>query len=455
MRFILLAITASLGGLLFGYDTGVVSGALLYVRQVFHLSATMQGLMTAIALGGAALGAVAAGGLSDRMGRRVTILAAAALFIAGALLSAVATAFWVLLLGRLIIGGAIGIASMLTPLYLSELSPKDRRGGVVTLNQFCITIGILVSYLVGYLLAAPGNGWRWMFGLGAVPGLLLGIGMLLLPESPRWLAGEGRTDDARAALRFVRGGGDVEAELRELHTAIRQEERGTAPWTVLRDRRARLPLLIGVGLAVLQQVTGINTVIYFAPTILQGSVIQSSAGAILATAGIGLVNVLFTVLALWLLDRVGRRTMLLTGTVGMGLCLCALAIAYLAAGQGNPGMPAVVMIAAYVACFAIGLGPVFWLLIAEIFPLAVRGRGMAICTVANWGANLVVTLVFLDVIKAIGPAGIFFAFAAICGVSFLFSARVVPETTGRSLEEIEADMGGVVPATVRATTRHA
>jgi SP family galactose:H+ symporter-like MFS transporter len=441
MRFALLAITASLGGLLFGYDTGVVSSALLYVRDVFHLSATLQGLVTSIALAGAALGALVAGSLSDALGRRIVILAAAALFFAGALVSAFAMAFWWLLVGRVIVGAAIGIASALTPLYLSELAPKDRRGGVVTLNQTFLTIGILVSYLVGYAFAHPGPGWRWMFGLGAVPGALLGIGMFVLPESPRWLVGNGRTDDARAALRFVRGRQDVEQELRELHAASGKQDHGTAPWTVFADRRARMPLMIGVALAVLQQVTGINTVIYFAPTIIKAHIIHSASLAILMTAGIGAVNVVFTLVAVWLLDRVGRRGMLLTGIAGMGLFLCGLAATYLGAG-GNPGFVAIIMIAAYVAAFAIGLGPVFWLLNAEIFPLAVRGRGMAMATVANWLANLAVTMTFLDIIKAIGAAGIFFIYAGVCILAFLFSARYVPETKGRSLEEIESDLRG-------------
>lgn len=281
-----------------------------------------------------------------------------------------------------------------------------------------------------------------MFGLGAVPGALLGVGMFTLPDSPRWLAGQGRDEEARKALRHVRGRDDVDEEMRELHTGTSREDSGVAPWTVLRERRARAPLIVGIGLAVFQQITGVNTVIYFTPTILQGSIIASSSTAILITAGIGAVNVAFTLVAVWLLDRVGRRTMLLTGIAGMAIFLCGLAATYLAAGQGGPGMVAIIMIAAYIASFAIGLGPVFWLVNAEIFPLAIRGRGMAVSTVINWLANLVVTLTFLDVTKAIGQAGIFFIYAALCAAAFLFSARFVPETKGRSLEEIEGDLRG-------------
>ena len=260
MSFPMIAAVAALGGLLFGYDTGVISGALLFIRNVLHLSTTMQGVVVAIVPAGAAIGAAIAGPVSDRFGRRRVILAAALLFVAGALLSAVASGVGHLVAGRFLVGLAIGVASMLTPLYLAEIAPAQQRGAVVSLNQLCITFGILVSYLVGFALAEATGGWRWMLGLGAVPGIVLAIGMLILPESPRWLAGHGFAAEAERVLRELRGNADISTEFRELRTDIAREGRQVARWSELLSRRLRLPLMIGVGLAMFQQITGIGGV---------------------------------------------------------------------------------------------------------------------------------------------------------------------------------------------------
>ena len=281
---------AALGGLLFGYDTGVISGALLFIRQVMSLSPTLQGVVVAIALAGAAVGAATAGQLSDQVGRRRVILGAGLLFIAGAFISAVAQGVVSLLIGRFLVGLAIGAASMLTPLYLAEISPARDRGAIVSLNQLCITAGILVSYLVGFALAGVTGGWRWMLVLGAVPGIILSVGMLVLPESPRWLAGHGRMEDAGVVLRNLRGAADVSDELNMLRTDLAQEGRQLASASELLAPRLRGPLIIGIGLAMFQQITGINTVIYFAPMIFQSAGLSSAATSILATAGVGLVS---------------------------------------------------------------------------------------------------------------------------------------------------------------------
>ena len=267
MSFYVIAAVAALGGLLFGYDTGVISGALLFIRKVMDLSPTTEGVVVAIALAGAALGAATAGLLSDRAGRRTVILGAAGLFVVGAVISGVAQVVVTLLIGRFIVGLAIGVASMLTPLYLAEISRARDRGAIVSLNQLCITAGILISYLVDFSLAGSPEGWRWMLALGALPGVILMVGMWALPESPRWLAGHGRIHDARTVLRRLRGHTDVSAELTELRTDIAREGRTLAPASELLSPRLRRPLLVGVGLAMFQQITGVNTVIYFAPTI--------------------------------------------------------------------------------------------------------------------------------------------------------------------------------------------
>jgi SP family galactose:H+ symporter-like MFS transporter len=438
MNFYLIAAVAALGGLLFGYDTGVISGALIFIRHVMSLSPTMQGVVVAIALAGAAVGAAAAGYLSDRAGRRRVILGAGLLFIAGAAISAVAQGVAALVLGRFLVGLAIGVASMLTPLYLAEIAPARDRGAIVSLNQLCITGGILVSYLVGYALASATEGWRWMLVLGAVPGIVLSVGMLVLPESPRWLAGHGRMPDAESVLQRLRGTADVSEELTSLRRDIAREGRTlTSAWELL-SPRLRRPLVIGVGLAMFQQVTGINTVIYFAPIIFQSAGLSSAATSILATAGVGAVNVIMTIVSIWLIDRLGRRQLLYWSLGGMAVTLFVLSAAFFTGTSGQLAWIAVLSVAAYVGFFAIGLGPVFWLLIAEIFPLALRGRAMSLATVANWSFNLIVSATFLNLVGAVGSTGAFLVYGLLSLAALAFVAAMVPETKGRSLEQIEA-----------------
>jgi sugar porter (SP) family MFS transporter len=436
----LISLTAALGGLLFGYDTGVISGALLFLRQAFHLSSLMEGVVTSIALAGAAAGAAGAGGLADRFGRKPILLGTAVIFVIGGLVSAVAANLPTLLVGRLLVGIGIGVASMLTPLYLAETAPAKSRGAMVSLNQLMITVGILVSYLVGYAFAQAGQ-WRWMLGLGALPGVVLAAGMLALPETPRWLAGHGRSEDAKAALGRLGGtDADVAAALASLRADL-QRERLSQRRGELRRAGLRLPLTIGIGLAIFQQITGINTVIYFAPTIFQGAGLSSASASILATAGIGAVNVIMTLVAIRLIDRVGRRVLLLVGLGGMTVSLCVLAGGFQFGAQSAAiGWITTFSLAAYVGFFAIGLGPVFWLLISEIFPLAVRGRGMSFATIANWGFNLVVALTFLSLVDWLGRTGTFLLYAGLTVAGFVFTYKLVPETTGRSLEEIESDI---------------
>jgi sugar porter (SP) family MFS transporter len=440
MYFYLISAVAALGGLLFGYDTGVISGALLFIRHVMSLSPTLQGIVVAIALAGAAVGAAVAGNLSDRVGRRRVILTAGLLFIAGAIISAVAQGVTVLLIGRFLVGLAIGVASMLTPLYLAEISPASDRGAIVSLNQLCITGGILVSYLVGFGLASVSGGWRWMLALGAVPGVILSVGMLVLPESPRWLAGHGRVQEAETVLRHLRGTANIVSELSTLRTDIAREGRQLARASDLLSPRLHRPLIIGIGLAMFQQVTGINTVIYFAPIIFQSAGLPSAATSILATAGVGAVNVIMTIVSIRLIDRLGRRQLLFWSLGGMAVTLLVLSGAFYAGTSGQLAWIAVLSVAAYVGFFAIGLGPVFWLLIAEIFPLALRGRAMSLATVANWTFNLVVSVTFLNLVGAVGSAGAFLVYAVLSMVALAFVAMMVPETKGRSLEQIEESL---------------
>jgi len=453
MSFYLIAAVAALGGLLFGYDTGVISGALLFLRDVMSLSATMQGIVVAIVLAGAALGAAAAGSLSDQAGRRRVIMGAALLFMAGALISSMAQEVTLLLIGRFIVGLAIGVASMLTPLYLAEISPAAQRGAIVSLNQLCITLGILLSYVIGYAFADVAEGWRWMLGLGALPGIILGIGMHVLPESPRWLAGHGRAQDAGQVLKALRGSADISKEFDALRTDVAREGRETAGWRQLLAPRLKRPLLIGIGLAMFQQVTGINTVIYFAPTIFQSAGLSSAATSILATAGVGLVNVVMTIVSIRLIDRLGRRQLLYWSLGGMTATLLVLSAAFAMGASQELAWIAMASVAAFVGFFAIGLGPVFWLLIAEIFPLALRGRAMSLATIANWVFNLAVSVTFLDIVAAVGSAGAFLAYAILSIGALIFIAMIVPETKGRSLEQIEEAFDKARPAANSAQVR--
>jgi sugar porter (SP) family MFS transporter len=431
------AITA-LGGLLFGYDTGVISGALLFIGRDFHgLTSFDKELLTSILLIGAAVGALAAGRIADRIGRRPTVLGTAALFVLGVMLAAFAPSYGVLVTARVVIGLAVGSASMVVPLYIGEVVPPRIRGALVSFNQLAITTGILASYLVDYGLASRQN-WRLMFGLAAIPAILMFVGMLFQHESPHWLVAQGREDEARAVLRRVRDEGDIEAEIAEVrvlstrHSGLRE----------LLSPAVRHVMIIGVALAVFQQITGINTIIYYAPTLLSSAGLGNSA-ALLANVVNGAVNVLMTIVAIRLLDRTGRRPLLLSGTTGMVAGMLLVAVTFAVGGSHLHGGTAYIAIAGlllYTGSFAIGLGPVFWLLISEIYPVKIRGQAMSVATMANWGANFVVTISFLTLLSAIGNAGTFFLFAGLSVVSLAYFQRQVPETKTRSLQDIERDL---------------
>jgi SP family galactose:H+ symporter-like MFS transporter len=298
-------------------------------------------------------------------------------------------------------------------------------------------VGILAAYLVDYAFAGSGS-WRWMLGLAVVPGLALGLGMLVLPESPRWNAQRGNAEQARKVLAKIRGTQEVDAELQQIEATLHQaHEHGRLSDLWLPE--VRVAMVIGIGLAVFQQVTGINTVIYYAPKIIQSAGISSASGAILATAGIGLVNVVMTIVSMWLIDRVGRRPLLLVGIAGMVASLGVLGYAFYAPTHGHSfATVAVVTLMCYVAAFAISLGPIFWLLIAEIYPLKIRGSAEGVAAGANWAANFAVSVTFLTLVESIGASWSFWLYAGLAVAAWIFSFLLVPETKGRSLEEIEA-----------------
>lgn len=426
---------AALGGFLFGYDTGVISGAILFVRQEFALSSTMQEIVVSAVLFGAVTGAAAGGTLADRFGRRRIIIVAAIIFALGALGTAAAPTLTWLIAGRFVVGIAIGVASFTSPLYISEVSPAGVRGSLVSINQLALTGGIVIAYLVD-LAFAPIQGWRWMFGLAAIPAIILGAAMLFLPNSPRWLVSQGMAAQARRALERLRGTAGVGAEIQDVQESVTKQKAGLAE---LLNPLTLPALIIGIGLAIFQQITGINTIIYYAPTIFELAGYATASASILATVGVGLANVLMTVVAILLIDRVGRRPLLLVGVAGMAASLGVLGFAFHFSNLGTSlQLIAVGSLAVYVGSFAIGLGPVFWLLISEIYPLKVRGAAMSIATVANWGANLFVALTFLSLLELVGRPETFWLYGLIGIAAWYFIYSMVPETKGRSLEEIEA-----------------
>jgi SP family galactose:H+ symporter-like MFS transporter len=435
-RFVYAAAAISaLGGMLFGYDTGVISGAILFVEQDFGLSDFMVGAVVSAVLLGAAVGAAFGGDLADHVGRRKVIILAAVIFALGAVGTALAPNVLLLLFGRVVVGIAIGVASITAPLYISEVSPSKARGSLVSLNQLAITIGIVVSYLVDYGLADI-QGWRYMFGLAAIPAVILGLGMLPLPDSPRFLVKHGQLDDARAVLKRIRSKAEVDDELNEIQASLKEQRTGRAEFF---NPLVKPALIIGISLAIFQQTTGINTVIYYSPKIFQFAGILSASSAILATVAVGVVNVVMTIAAIMLLDRVGRRPLLLVGLAGMIFSLGLLGTAFLLPSlSGMLGDMALVGLMLYVAFFAIGLGPVFWLLISEIYPLKVRGLAMSIAGEANWGSNLIIAFTFLTLIQLLGRSGTFWLYASIGIGAWIFTYLLVPETKGRTLEEIEA-----------------
>jgi len=423
---------AALGGLLFGYDTGVISGALLFIKNSFHLGSTGQGVVVSAVLVGAVLGAALATALGDRISRRTLIFASALVFILGSIIATVAASSAILITGRAILGIGIGLSSSVVPVYIAEISPEERRGGYVALFQLAITVGIFLAYLINLAFAGV-HGWRWMFLCGIVPAIALWVGMLFLPGSPRWLVLKGREPDAEEALEAL-GEPDPRAKVREIQESIALPP---GSWRELLLPFARRALLVGLGLGIFQQFIGINTVIYYAPTILQFSGFHSATVAILATLGVGAVNVGMTLLALRLIDRIGRRPLLIGGLVPMAAALFAIGFAFDVSSSAVRWI-AIASLAVYVGSFAVSWGWGFWLLNAELYPLEVRGRGTGLVVMIQWAANLAVSLTFLLLVHAIGKPATFWLYAGLCLLALVFTVVWVPETNGRTLEQIEA-----------------
>ncbi len=434
---------AALAGLLFGFDTGIISGALLFIERDIQLSTGMKELIVSSVLLGAMFGSLASGSLTDRFGRRRLMLVISGLFIFGTLIATLATTVYMILVGRLFIGLAIGIGSYTAPLYIAEVSPVNLRGALVSLNQLAITIGILCSYLINYSFTNTEGSWRLMFGIGIIPAILLSVGMLLLPESPRWLVKRKLLDQAKHTLRQLRRTDNVSDEIADIQNSLRVKQ---ASFREIFSANIRPVLFLGAMLGLIQQVTGINTIIYYAPTIFQLAGFQDASSSILATVGIGVVNVLATIFAVFMLDKLGRRPLLLSGLTGMGISLLGLSLAFFS-NIGSSILPWIAMSCtfSYIICFAFSLGAILWLMVSEIFPLEVRATAMGIAVFSCWFWNFVVSSTFLTLLDAVGPGGAFMIYALLCAASFVFCYYKAPETTGVTLEQIEQNIRNGLP----------
>ena len=446
-RLLLISMTATIGGLLFGYDTGVVNGALLYMGRDLHLTPADEGFITAALLLGAALGALLAGRLADRFGRRHTLWLLAGTFVAGAIACALAPDRSALAGFRFLLGLAVGGASVVVPTYLAELAPPEIRGRLVTQNELMIVSGQLLAFAVNAVIAQFWGEshavWRWMLGIAAAPGIVLGIGAIFLPESPRWLVARGRAVEAEAVLGQLRLPGAAALEARSIATLAGAEAASDIRgWAALRIPWVRAVLLVGIGIGIVQQVTGVNSIMYYGTQILSRSGLGVQ-GALVANVLNGVVSVLVTFLGIALVGRTGRRWMLVTGLIGTTSSLLLLGVVSLLF-QPSPALAYLVLGAmSLFLCFQQGfVSPVTWLLLSEIFPLKVRGLGMGAATLVLWGANFVVAFSFPQLVAGFGVSSTFFGFVTVGILAVVFSARYVPETGGRSLEAIEELLQG-------------
>jgi len=426
------SLVAAIGGLIFGFDTAIVAGATRYMKEQFSLDSLREGWTVAVVLVGCMFGAGLAGPVSDRIGRRRFMLVSAVLFLVSAIGCALPRTIAEFMAFRFVGGLGIGSAAVLAPLYIAEIAPARVRGALVSVNQLAIVTGILLAYFVNWVFAGAGPAnWRWMYAMGAVPSVLFFLLLLGVPESPRWLVKNGREDEARTVLTRADSAEAAAAGIREIKDTLALEEGSLRE---LFRPAFRRPLLIAVVLAVFQQITGINAILYYAPRIFEGAGFERMS-AIGQSTLVGLVNMLFTVVAIVLADKVGRRPLLLVATAGMGFSLVLLGAAF-----RFPLLPAsalLFIILLYIAFFASAMGPLVWVVMAEIFPIKVRGAAMGLATLVLWLADFAVTLTFPVISDRFHPATAFWLYAAMCALDFVFIWSVLPETKGRTLEEIE------------------
>jgi SP family arabinose:H+ symporter-like MFS transporter len=431
---VLLATVAAISGFLFGFDTAVINGVLLLLRRQFALSDLQIEVAASSLLLGCLLGAAGASMIGDRCGRKKSLILSAVLFTVSSLGAAAASTVAIFSMARLLGGLAIGLASVLTPVYIAEISPSKNRGTLVSMNQLAIVIGILAAYLVNWRLSRIGEAsWRWMLAVAAVPSLALFVGLLCIPESPRWLISRGRLHEGERILARIFGAKVAEEQVQAVSRAAASE---VGSWREVFSPAIRKRLGVGIALALFSQITGINTVLYYGSIIIRDHFPGQSTGmALAANVIIGAVNLIFTIVAMVFLDRWGRRALLMTASGGMGVALSLLIL-----GLNIPSAPLGLMLASillYVAFFALGMGPGPWLIISEIFPTKVRGRAASIATSTLWSGTLVVTFTFLTLVNVLSLWGTFAIYGALSFACFVYVWKVVPETRGRTLEQIQ------------------
>ncbi len=436
-------IIAAMGGLLFGFGTAIISGAIIFIKQAYQLKAFNIEIVVGAVLLGAAIGAIAIGKISDRYGRRNILIATALWFALGSFLSAIAANVVMIIVGRFIVGIAIGVSSFVVPLYISEIAPESQRGMLVIINTIAVTSGILIAYIVGYGLSFS-HSWRWMFGLGIIPAVAMAIGLCFLPRSPRWLVCNGLLSEAERVLKKIRNSLNIAEELENIKHTISCEKKQN--WRDLCDPMLKPVFIVCIGLAIIQQIGGINVIFYYAPHIFSMTGFHNTSGQMLATISLGVINLVGTVIAFRLVDKFGRRQLLITGLIGMTLSLAVLAFSLNFTGNLLIAYMALICLVVYVGFYALSVGCLFWLIAAEVFPLNVRGKSMSVVTAINWSTSLLLSITFLNLIQMMGISGAFWLYSVLNFLGLIFCYYMVPETKGISLEKIEENLRAGKPA---------
>ncbi len=430
-KLLFATVVSALGSLLFGFDTAVISGTTKFISQYFSLSDTTLGITVSMALWGTVLGSIVVGKPGDLFGRRAMLFVTAAIYLVSAVGCAVASGWYTLLVFRFLGGIAIGAASVMAPMYIAEISPARLRGRLVAVSQFNIVIGILIAFFSNYLLVNTGaDNWRWMFGVVAIPSALFFILLFIVPESPRWLVKMGRPEEARGVLEGV-GAENIESELEDIMRSLK-EEHGT---TRLMQKKYAFVIMLATMFAFFAQMSGINVIMYYAPMIFEKAG-ASTSSAMLQAIAVGVTNLIFTILAMFLIDKLGRRPLLMIGAVGMFISLAGAALHYY---DGNlvSDTAMVVSVLGFVAFFAFSQGAVIWVFLSEIFPNRIRSKGQALGSFVDWIVNAVIGLLFPLALTTFGGGDVFMFFAVLMIPFFFFVLKVMPETKGKSLEELE------------------